>query len=194
MLAVAIEVRWQSTDLSILETTPTLDWLTSHTESNIKEDPSTGVISRTNSGTIGPTTTQGDPVDPSRSYDPSTKLPPGVIAGIAVGVVVLVLLLIAVITTMFRRRRRHFRAQNDGVPELDSAAIYEKDSTPVAEKDSEPISINHSSRRGRTTDPIPLATMVELDGSPQGLNNIPELIQDHDFRVKYRASIERRWG
>lgn len=136
--AILYQVRWQSSDLSILETTPTLNWLVSSTESGV------------------PRATSSGPSVPLR--EPGTAFPTGAIAGIAIGAVFLALFFMGIVAAMFRIRRRHSRVHTirsgaqdgglpeiggsriSGVPEIGGSRIYEKDSTPTAEMDSEPTS------------------------------------------------------
>jgi len=166
--APLFEVRWQSSDLSILETTPTLNWLTSSTESGVSRTiPTTAstspIIFTSTSNGIHPTNRP----PPSRGSD--TGLSTGFVVGISIGAAFLALFFIAVVVAMFRIRRRHSRvhksrsqAHNGSVPEIGGSyiyekdlvtGIYEKDSTLTAEMDTQPISSNSSSERGGTTEP-----------------------------------------
>lgn len=220
-----IEVRWKSSDLSILETTPVLSWLPITSESGAS--PSKSNVSPA----VSTTPITSDEIPPSNSPSPSsvpntelsTGLSKGAIAGIAVGAVLLALLFIAVV--MFWIRRRNLQARDGSLTEAGSDGIYEKDSAQTAEMDTERIaemdtepmaemdtaltaemdsettwtnhsssetegtggatSSYHSSPRQGTADPIPIATMVEMDASPR------EPAQGHGLGVQPRASIER---
>jgi len=213
-----IEVRWKSSDLSILETTPVLSWLPITSESGAS--PSKSNVSPA----VSTTPITSDEIPPSNSPSPSsvpntelsTGLSKGAIAGIAVGAVLLALLFVAMI--IFWIRRRNLRARDGSLTEAGGDGIYEKDSSQAIEMDTEPMaemdtaltaemdsettwtnhssseregtggatSSYHSSPRQGTADPIPIATMVEMDASPR-----EPVIPDHGLGVQPRASIER---
>ncbi|KAM7200374.1 hypothetical protein V8F20_005351 [Naviculisporaceae sp. PSN 640] len=153
--AFAFQVRWKSSDLSILETSPVLP--------SISPMPSSSSMSMP-TPTLGPT---GDTFGPTNHPVPSATpsgLSAGSIAGIAVGAVCFALLMITVAVFIFRRRRREAREfpgrnldhGDVGTPELDGSAL----------------NATHAHLNRKHLPPAPIIHEKGLEQDPQGLQEM----------------------